>query len=75
MTFKAFQGINPVAFQDSSSDWLSLVDGGSNLEQVPIGSLLAKVRAVDVVVAIDASSDDPNYWPKSVPISLLCVSQ
>ncbi|KIJ18736.1 hypothetical protein PAXINDRAFT_129113 [Paxillus involutus ATCC 200175] len=69
----AFQGINPVAFQDSSSDWLSLVDGGSNLEQVPIGSLLAKVRAVDVVVAIDASSDDPNYWPNGT--SLLATSQ
>ncbi|KAF9241566.1 phospholipase B [Melanogaster broomeanus] len=69
----AFQGVNPVTFQDSSSEWLSLVDGGSNLEQVPLGSLLAKARAVDVVVAVDASSDDPNHWPNGT--SLLTTSQ
>lgn len=65
---KAFQGVNPVTFQDSSSQWLSLVDGGSNLEQVPLGSLFTKARTLDVVVAVDASSDDSNQWPKSVTL-------
>lgn len=65
---KAFQGVNPATFQDSSSQWLSLVDGGSNLEQIPLGSLFTKVRAVDVVVAVDASADDSNQWPKSVTV-------
>ncbi|KAF9227378.1 phospholipase B [Gyrodon lividus] len=69
----AFQGVNPGTFQDSSSEWLSLVDGSSNLEQIPLGSLFVKARAMDVVVAIDASSDDPNRWPNGT--SLLATSQ
>ena len=68
---KAFQGVNPVTFQDSSSQWLSLVDGGSNLEQIPLGTLFTKARMVDVIVAVDASSDDPDRWPKSVPVVTL----
>lgn len=68
---KAFQGVNPATFQDSSSQWLSLVDGGSNLEQVPLGSLFTKARALDVVIAVDASSDDANQWPKSVAVVVL----
>ncbi|KAG9316593.1 phospholipase B [Chiua virens] len=69
----AFQGINPTMFQDSSSQWLSLVDGGSNLEQVPLGSLFTKARALDIVVAVDASADDSNRWPNGT--SLLTTSQ
>ncbi|KAH7888717.1 phospholipase B [Phlebopus sp. FC_14] len=65
-----FQGVNPATFQDSSSEWLSLVSGGSNHEQIPLGSLLAKARGVDVVVAIDASADDGNRWPNGTsPLS------
>ncbi|KAH0827839.1 phospholipase B [Lanmaoa asiatica] len=69
----AFQAINPATFQDSSSQWLSLVDGGSNLEQIPLGTLFTKARAVDVVVAVDASSDDSNQWPNGT--TLLTTSQ
>jgi lysophospholipase len=69
----AFQGVNPDEFQDSSSQWLSLVDGGSNLEQVPLGALFTKARAVDVVVAVDASTDDSNQWPNGT--TLLTTSQ
>lgn len=47
------------------------MDGGSNLEQIPFGGLLVKSRGIDVVVAVDASADDPNRWPKYVPLSLL----
>ncbi|KAL4078419.1 lysophospholipase catalytic domain-containing protein [Scleroderma yunnanense] len=68
-----FNGLNPPSFQDSNSQWLSLVDGGSNLEQVPFGSLLVKARGIDVVVAVDASADDPNLWPNGT--SLLSTSQ
>lgn len=67
---KAFQGVNSVTFQDSSSQWLSLVDGGSNQEQIPLGALFAKARAVDVVVAVDASADGPDQWPESVIVTL-----
>lgn len=68
-----FNGLNLSSFQDSNSQWLSLVDGGSNLERVPFGTLLVKVRRIDVVVAVDASADDPNRWPNGT--SLLSTSQ
>ena len=59
-----FQGINPGVFQDANSRWLDLIDGATNQENVPIGPLLVKARDVDVIVAIDASADDPNSWPR-----------
>jgi len=59
-----FKGINPATFEDSSSDWLELLDGGSNHEKAPLSSLLVKARALDVIVVIDGSADDSNSWPK-----------
>ncbi|KAG0707370.1 phospholipase B [Suillus ampliporus] len=63
-----FKGVNPVTFQDSSSDWLELLDGGSNLEKTPLSSLLVKARGLDVVVVIDGSADDSNYWPNGTSL-------
>ncbi|OJA08670.1 hypothetical protein AZE42_01184 [Rhizopogon vesiculosus] len=63
-----FKGVNPVTFEDSSSDWLELLDGGSNLEKTPLSSLLVKARGLDVVVVIDGSADDPNYWPNGTSL-------
>ena len=31
-----FKGVNPATFEDSSSDWLELLDGGSNHEKAPL---------------------------------------
>jgi len=59
-----FQGISPGIFQDSNTTSLSLVDGGENKEVVPLGPLLVKARHLDVIVAIDASSDDSDNWPQ-----------
>ena len=61
---QSFKGINPVTFEDSSSNWLELLDGGSNLEKSPLSSLLVKARGLDVVVVVDGSADDSNNWPK-----------
>jgi len=62
-----FQGINPGVYQDSYSTFLELVDGGDDEEVVPLGPLLVKARKIDVIVAIDASSDDADNWPQYVP--------
>jgi len=59
-----FKGVNPETFEDSSSDWLELLDGGSNFEKTPLSSLLVKSRGLNVVVVVDGSADDPNFWPK-----------
>ncbi|KAI0314922.1 phospholipase B [Amylostereum chailletii] len=58
-----FQGLKSGNFEDSSSRWLELIDGSSNLENIPLGQLFVKVRSLDVIVAVDASADDPNSWP------------
>lgn len=63
-----FNGITPSTFQDANSSWLELIDGGSNGEVIPIAPLLVKSRELDVIVAVDASSDDNNNWPKYVSI-------
>ncbi|KAH9993257.1 acyl transferase/acyl hydrolase/lysophospholipase [Russula vinacea] len=52
------------SFQDVNSTWLNLIDGGSNQEIVPLGQQFVRARGLDVVVAVDASSDTPTNWPK-----------
>ncbi|KAG2119615.1 phospholipase B [Suillus discolor] len=63
-----FKGVNPGTFQDSSADQLELLDGGSNYEKVPLSSLLVKARGLDVVVVVDGSADDQNYWPNGTSL-------
>ncbi|KAJ7581090.1 phospholipase B [Mycena floridula] len=63
-----FKGIASSDFQDSSSDFLQLIDGGSNGEVLPLGSLLVKARDMDVIIAVDSSSDDDNHWPTGVSL-------
>ncbi|KAH7919355.1 phospholipase B [Leucogyrophana mollusca] len=60
----SFQNLTPSAFGDAASEWLDLIDGGSNGENVPLGNLFVKARELDVVVAIDAGADNAtNSWP------------
>jgi len=33
---------------------------------MPLSPLFVKARGLDVIVAVDASSDDSNFWPKYV---------
>lgn len=59
-----FHNLAPSSFVDTQSRWLELIDGGSNNENLPLGALLVKARALDVLVAIDASNDiDDMKWP------------
>ena len=45
--------------------WLELIDGSSNLENVPLGQHFVRARGLDVVVAIDSSADITGInWPK-----------
>lgn len=68
--------MKPDTFEDTNSTWLNLVDGSTNFENVPLGSLFVKARALDVIVAVDGSADEVDFgWPKSVPwiLSTYCV--
>ncbi|KAH7910312.1 lysophospholipase catalytic domain-containing protein [Hygrophoropsis aurantiaca] len=56
-----FYGIAPDTFIDSNQKNLNLVDGGEDGEVIPLNPLLVKARDVDVIVAIDATSDVNNF--------------
>ncbi|KAG7090814.1 hypothetical protein E1B28_009898 [Marasmius oreades] len=58
-----FHGLKPEIFGDSPSTWLELLDGASNLENVPYGPLFVNKRALDVIVTVESSADDPQSWP------------
>ena len=52
-------------FQDLNSTFLELIDGSSNLENVPLGQQFVKARGLDVIFALDSSADiSDTSWPK-----------
>ncbi|KAG6896435.1 hypothetical protein C0992_008312 [Termitomyces sp. T32_za158] len=58
-----FKGLKDTTFQDSDKDWLELIDGGSNQENIPYGPLFVRERGLDVIVTIEGSAGDSNNWP------------
>ena len=47
---------------------LSLVDGGEDLENIPLHPLIQPFRHVDVIFAVDSSADTNNYWPNGTSL-------
>lgn len=47
----------------STADWLTLVDGGEDNQNVPLHPLIQPERSVDVIFAFDNSADTNNSWP------------
>jgi lysophospholipase len=45
------------------SQSLALVDGGEDLQNIPLHPLIQPFRAVDVIFAVDASADTTLHWP------------
>ncbi|KAG5650185.1 hypothetical protein H0H81_000391, partial [Sphagnurus paluster] len=58
-----FQGLKNSTFEDSDKNWLEIIDGASNHENVPFGPLFVRARGIDVIVTIEGTSDDINNWP------------
>ncbi|KAI7469563.1 lysophospholipase Plb2 [Hortaea werneckii] len=50
---------NPYA----SSEQLTLVDGGEDLQNIPLNPLIQPEREVDVIFAVDSSADTNETWP------------
>ncbi|KAK4706030.1 lysophospholipase, partial [Phenoliferia sp. Uapishka_3] len=46
-----------VAFESAGNEILELTDGGEDNENIPLGPLLVKARAQDLILAVDASAD------------------
>ncbi|EJT73925.1 lysophospholipase Plb3 [Gaeumannomyces tritici R3-111a-1] len=59
-----FLGYNPQSAGGlAASAELSLVDGGSDGQNIPLQPLIQPARKVDVVFAVDSSADTKYNWP------------
>lgn len=47
---------------------LSLVDGGEDLQNIPLNPLIQPFRAVDVIFAVDSSADTEYFWPNGTAL-------
>ncbi|CAK7230681.1 Lysophospholipase 1 [Sporothrix bragantina] len=48
---------------NSNSTVLTLVDGGEDLQNIPLHPLILSYREVDVIIAVDSSADTNSHWP------------
>ncbi|KAL8286283.1 hypothetical protein RQP46_004771 [Phenoliferia psychrophenolica] len=55
-------------FESAGNNILQITDGGENGENVPISPLLVKVRAQDLIYAVDASADTDYAWPNGTSL-------
>lgn len=63
-----FLGWNNATNPGANSLELSLVDGGEDLQNLPLNPLLQPVRAVDVIFAVDSSADTTFNWPNGTAL-------
>ncbi|PYI22298.1 hypothetical protein BO86DRAFT_68604 [Aspergillus japonicus CBS 114.51] len=47
----------------ANATMLDLVDGGEDLQNIPLHPLIQPERHVDVIFAVDSSADTDNNWP------------
>lgn len=63
-----FLGWNPSTNPNHKDFQLSLVDGGEDLQNLPLHPLIQPMRRVDVIFAVDSSADTGNNWPNGTAL-------
>lgn len=63
-----FYGWNSDINPNTKNDTLFLVDGGEDLQNIPLYPLTQPYRGVDVVFAVDSSADTTTYWPNGTAL-------
>jgi len=62
-----FQGYNNATNPSANNKRLTLVDGGEDLQNIPLNPVIQPVRKVDVIFAVDSSADTvggvSDNWP------------
>ncbi|AEO65946.1 uncharacterized protein THITE_2047170 [Thermothielavioides terrestris NRRL 8126] len=58
-----FLGWNNASNPTADAFELDLVDGGMDLQNIPLHPLIQPARAVDVIFAVDSSADTTYSWP------------
>ncbi|KAK9238973.1 lysophospholipase catalytic domain-containing protein [Lipomyces kononenkoae] len=54
--------------QNAQTTLLTLVDGGEDLQNIPLHPLIQPLRHVDVIFAIDSSADTDTKWPNGTSL-------
>jgi lysophospholipase len=63
-----FYHFNNATNRDAFVEELSLVDGGEDLQNIPLYPLIQPFRAVDVIFAVDSSADTTYIWPNGTAL-------
>ncbi len=63
-----FYGFNPETNANAEENQLTLVDGGLDLQNIPLHPLIQPMRAVDVLFAVDSSADTTYNWPNGTAL-------
>ncbi|KAI0021191.1 lysophospholipase [Xylariomycetidae sp. FL0641] len=63
-----FYKFNVATNPSANSTQLSLVDGGEDLQNIPLHPLIQPERAVDVIFAVDSSADTDTNWPNATAL-------
>ncbi|MCJ1387884.1 Lysophospholipase 1 [Xylographa bjoerkii] len=63
-----FFGFHNSTSQVAQSATLTLVDGGEDLQNIPLHPLIQPARAVDIIFAVDSSADTTYNWPNGTSL-------
>ncbi|KAK4043717.1 lysophospholipase catalytic domain-containing protein [Parachaetomium inaequale] len=63
-----FLGWNNATNPSAGTIELDLVDGGMDLQNIPLHPLIQPLRAVDVIFAVDSSADTTYSWPNGTAL-------
>lgn len=63
-----FYGYHNSTSKNAQSKQLTLVDGGEDLQNIPLHPLIQPTRNVDIIFAIDSSADTNTSWPNGTSL-------
>ncbi|PQE17983.1 Lysophospholipase protein [Rutstroemia sp. NJR-2017a BVV2] len=63
-----FYGFNNGTNRNANAIQLDLVDGGEDLQNIPLYPLIQPIREVDVIFAVDSSADTTYHWPNGTAL-------
>ncbi|KAI0452820.1 lysophospholipase [Xylaria acuta] len=63
-----FYKYNPDTNGNADTELLTLVDGGEDLQNIPLHPLIQPIRGVDVIFAVDSSADTTYSFPNGTAL-------
>ncbi|KZF26182.1 lysophospholipase Plb1 [Xylona heveae TC161] len=63
-----FYHYNSLSNPGANATTLTLVDGGEDLQNIPLQPLIQPERSLDVIFAVDSSADTTTYWPNGTSL-------